>query len=379
MKSTFFHISVILAIHEVFAKPTNKVLRKELEEAANESRDLAHELEEMLLRLEGRVVGGHQETVPVVEVEPINRDVISVHNDKRNKLINSKKEDKIKDTDKKSLRNVENILKELNIRIENLETDSTKNLFEGLKVEESQVIFPVEIDGNYLDLKDDVIKPNRIETQLNDQVIDKKEKITKENNRLISEINKEEIKSSVKVNKNQTLTKKLELEEGKKESSYKENSKGGKEYRLKSSLEKLEKVAKEIENLAKAAKTDDEVESVHQLSKILEDMTAALTLEELRVSVDVTLSKEEKINTIEENIESMLKYLKEVLGQLKEQTKISTDNAQKDTKRKGKKIKQFDDRWMDDQKPISNLEYINKKRRQAKYRNMLTKFYFGRY
>ena len=121
MKSTFFHISVILAIHEVFAKPTNKVLRKELEEAANESRDLAHELEEMLLRLEGRVVGGHQETVPVVEVEPINRDVISVHNDKRNKLINSKKEDKIKDTDKKSLRNVENILKELNIRIENLE------------------------------------------------------------------------------------------------------------------------------------------------------------------------------------------------------------------------------------------------------------------
>ena len=94
MKSTFFHISVILAIHEVFAKPTNKVLRKELEEAANESRDLAHELEEMLLRLKGRVVGGHQETVPVVEVEPINRDVISVHNDKRNKLINSKKEDK---------------------------------------------------------------------------------------------------------------------------------------------------------------------------------------------------------------------------------------------------------------------------------------------
>ena len=154
-----------------------------------------------------------------------------------------------------------------------------------------------------------------------------------------------------------------------------------------SSFDKPAKVAKEIENLAKSAKSDVKIETVHQLTEILQEMTSALTLEEVRLSVDVTLSKEEKIDTIEENIEYMLEYLREVMEELKQQASYNEQIALEN--KRSREAKYFDDSpssdviiLADDEKDCEDCNRADdreKRFRQARYRNMLTKFYFGSY
>merc|ERR1711874_473910 len=138
---------------------------------------------------------------------------------------------------------------------------------------------------------------------------------------------------------------------------------------LKSSLNKLEKVAIEIEKLARSAKSEEEIAAVHQLTQILEEMASALTLEEVRLSVDVTLSKEEKISSLKESVDHLLEYLREVMNELKEQTFYNENFARENKRVRKPKIL--------DEEEISDGN--QKKMRQAKYRNMLTKFYFGSY
>merc|ERR1711874_668746 len=138
---------------------------------------------------------------------------------------------------------------------------------------------------------------------------------------------------------------------------------------LKSSLNKLEKVAIEIEKLARSAKSEEEIAAVHQLTQILEEMASALTLEEVRLSVDVTLSKEEKISSLKESVDHLLEYLREVMNELKEQT-FYNENFARENKRVRKP------KFLDEEEISDGNQ---KKMRQAKYRNMLTKFYFGSY
>ena len=103
----------------------------------------------------------------------------------------------------------------------------------------------------------------------------------------------------------------------------KENTIGtlsNKEQRLTNSLDNLEVIANEIKTLALSAKSQDEIRSVNQMAKILEAMTAKLSLDEVKISVDLVLGREDKINIVENDIEGMIDSLVQVVGTL-------TDNS----------------------------------------------------
>jgi len=94
-----------------------------------------------------------------------------------------------------------------------------------------------------------------------------------------------------------------------------------KEQRLKNSLDNLEVVANEIKHLALTAKSKDEISSVNKMAKILETMTAKLSLDEVKISVDLVLGRDDKINTVENDIEGMIDSLVEVVGAITSDTK----------------------------------------------------------
>ena len=103
-------------ITAVTADPTNKVLRKEIEDAAAESKSLADELEAMLLRLEGNSLDNLATSVEEATPDSFTSDV-----KKSNKIkVNSES------NDKENLNNVENVLNELTSRIQSLQTDTLK-------------------------------------------------------------------------------------------------------------------------------------------------------------------------------------------------------------------------------------------------------------
>ena len=99
-----------------------------------------------------------------------------------------------------------------------------------------------------------------------------------------------------------------------------------KEQRLKNSLDNLEVVANEIKHLALTAKSKDEISSVNKMAKILETMTAKLSLDEVKISVDLVLGRDDKINTVENDIEGMIDSLVEVVGAIKSDTKGNTNS-----------------------------------------------------
>ena len=103
---------------------------------------------------------------------------------------------------------------------------------------------------------------------------------------------------------------------------------------LKSSLDKLEKVAKDIELLTKTAETDAEIETVNQLTNILNEMTTALAVEEVRLSVDVSLSRDDKIKETEQSVDEMLSYLKEIIGEFQTLKASHTKLRNLDSQRK---------------------------------------------
>ena len=94
-----------------------------------------------------------------------------------------------------------------------------------------------------------------------------------------------------------------------------------KEQRLKNSLDNLEVVANEIKHLALTAKSKDEISSVNKMAKILETMTAKLSLDEVKISVDLVLGRDYRINTVENDIEGMIDSLVEVVGAITSDTK----------------------------------------------------------
>ena len=89
-----------------------------------------------------------------------------------------------------------------------------------------------------------------------------------------------------------------------------------KEQRLKYSLDNLEVIANEIKTLALSAKSQDEIRSVNQMANILEAMTAKLSLDEVKISVDLVLGREDKINIVENDVEGMIDSLVQVVGTL---------------------------------------------------------------
>ena len=113
-------------------------------------------------------------------------------------------------------------------------------------------------------------------------------------------------------------------------------------------------------------------------------MATALTLEEVKLSVDLTLSKEQRKDTfedLEESVDAMLEYFKEVMEQLKAQAafneQIARDNARARNPKFLKESSAIDVEIVADNEEKEGDE--EKRLRQAKYRNMLTKFYFGSY
>jgi len=127
-----------------------------------------------------------------------------------------------------------------------------------------------------------------------------------------------------------------------------------KEQRLKNSLDNLEVVANEINHLALTAKSEDEIRSVNQMAKILEAMTAKLSLDEVKISVDLVLGREDKIKTVENDIEGMIDSLVEVVGTISNDTKTkqlinykgSDDNSRQ--KEIGRIPKQLEDELDED-------------------------------
>ena len=150
--------------------------------------------------------------------------------------------------------------------------------------------------------------------------------------------------------------------------------------RLKTSLEKLESVAFEIENLAKTATTDEDIETIQELTAILEEMTSALAFEEVRLSVDINFNKKNKeVDEFEENIKNMLKYLQTVVEDLKKSQLKSVEENRRPKQLKGfdtnnEFILLFDDRPKKKDPSVSSVDNSREIRR-AYYRRMLTDFY----
>ena len=89
-----------------------------------------------------------------------------------------------------------------------------------------------------------------------------------------------------------------------------------KEAKLKISLDKFKKVTKDVRNLALSAKSDDEKNTVSQLTKILDVLTAKMSLDEIKISVDLAYGKGRKASVVENDIETMIDSLENVVDQL---------------------------------------------------------------
>jgi len=342
MPDTLITFIILVSVSNILCKNRSKVSRKEIAEAANDSEKLAKELEALLLELEESVDDNEKE------------------NQNNSKVLKSSAENSF---DKS---NESDFLDDLESRIKSLKGEAatlvkhTSKVFNNQKNDDlisNDEIFI--IDTNAPKLKE--------EKKGNENLASKVVKLGTGNHQQTKV--KEENSTIIR---NDKLTSK-ELKDA-------ENS----DQSLKSSLDKLEKVAKDIELLTKTAETDAEIETVNQLTNILNEMTAALAVEEVRLSVDVSLSRDDKIKEIEQSVEEMLSYLKEIIGEF--QT-LKASHTKTPEPRQPKKIDldETDDIFKlileekTECEDCNNEEDRDKRLRLAKYRRMLTDFYYGDY
>jgi len=440
----YFLYSLLVVINAVFisAEAGNKVERKEIAAAAAESRNLAEELAALLFRLEGGGDAAIEDKPAIVDSTDNEEDILDTEEsfqtkknvlrqeDREPKRVSTKEEIQskvssneaindfnsrikilrnnslqlVKDTtlsnkesvvrkdnisdDKSEIQKeleqeqivaesseikddlsiVETILDELSGRITILETNQQESpRTDGTAIDPSSVKDIIEIGSNI-----DNVRIIELGSKLNDR----------ENNELRTFQNKDD---GSEHNIEPVVFNLDNADYGYyKQISDKTQEEIRKEERLKSSLDKLEKVAKEIEELAKSAKSDEEIATVHQLTQILEDMATALTLEEVRLSVNVTLNKQEKNNkfeALEESVDSMLEYLKGIMKELREQAIYNEQIINQNKNSRQPKV--IEESHAGDVKIFlvndETTDDKEKKLRQARYRNMLTKFYFGNY
>ena len=295
MKGIFLYFLLKLLVHRGLAESANEDLKEEIQAVATESRSLADELAEMLLRLEVQdlreeavesAVIGDNEKVQSVLKEMVAR----MHKlEEASEAGNYEKRDENKDYDGNIQNEIVATIQPFDVSIEDEYVDS--------------------IDENFLKQDDNKHDESRPQKNLEEETEKKKEvenKDTKDDVQLVIEDMFDKINNIDNISVGGTH-------------SIKDNDEGTliKEERLRSSLDNLEKVAQEIEKLAFSANSEDEIKSVNQLTKVLEAMTSKLSVDEVKISVDVKLGKVERINNIEENIENMLDSLLEVVGQMK--------------------------------------------------------------
>ena len=437
---------LVLATVAVGAQGVNKVLRKDIAAAAAESRDLAAELAAMLLRLEERgdktsikdKIGDDEDddTTEREIKEQDNKKVSTEENDKeaisvggsfnelnsRIEKLHNNSVQLVIDTEVENKENKEEDPNEFNASKQRI-NDNKDEVPENLEVSK----FKTERISDSFKASDDLKKVESILNELSDRIAvletDPQETVStdipvfehatvKEGAEPALIVKGDEDKTfdilelGTRSDKATTDRKTLHInnsgddlgqnippivfdlknaDQGHfKEISKEKEEKDAKQERLRSSLDKLEKVAKEIEKLAKSAKSEEEIATVHQLTQILEEMATALTLEEVKLSVDLTLSKEQRKDTfedLEESVDAMLEYFKEVMEQLKAQAafneQIARDNARARNPKFLKESSAIDAEIVADNEEKEGDE--EKRLRQAKYRNMLTKFYFGSY
>ena len=73
-----------------------------------------------------------------------------------------------------------------------------------------------------------------------------------------------------------------------------------------------------MKSLNLPSKSKDGTASVSQLAKIVEAMTAKLSLDEMQISVDLAFGKGKKISIVKNDIETMIDSLVDVVEQLSE-------------------------------------------------------------
>ena len=91
-----------------------------------------------------------------------------------------------------------------------------------------------------------------------------------------------------------------------------------KEESLKTSLDKFKHIRKEVKNLATYAESKDENNYIFQMAKVLEAMTAKMSMDEVKISVDLAFGRGKKTNIVKNDIETMIDSLEGVVKQLKE-------------------------------------------------------------
>jgi hypothetical protein len=91
-----------------------------------------------------------------------------------------------------------------------------------------------------------------------------------------------------------------------------------KEERLRGALHKFKNISKELKSLNLSSKSKDDTASVSQLAKIVEAMTAKLSLDEMQISVNLAFGKGKKISIVKNDIETMIDSLVDVVEQLSE-------------------------------------------------------------
>ena len=314
MKESFNYLIFLHIFHCVHTEQTNEILKKEIEAVAAESRSLAAELADMLLKLEvqdlrekaveAAVVGDHENVKTVLD-----KMVARLHD--------IKDEDAMKDKNK-------------NEKIRNTTSD-TADSYE-----------KPEIDSNHKVLgsqPENEMKSNSKEHKSNQDVpIADHVKVTKLPKIIIAN-------SYNKYENLETKTEKLEYH-----------------------LNSLENVAKEIQKLAFSAKSEEDINFVNQLTEIFDSMAEELSVDEITISLDLNLEKRGKLEKMEKNIEKMLDLLVTVVKEFREarqKKQIAAINRileesdkitmKKLDKHKGVKEPRISGSQTEDKKPIHSL------------------------
>ena len=255
-------------------------LKKEIEAVAIESKHLANELAEMLLAM---------------EVEELKEKVVDstfIRDDQR-----------IKDA-----------LKATEARIKNLENDLAERADKDNEENENG-------DGKEITFskKERLRKPLKKLEKIVEEIKtialagdseEKIQKILKDMDERITQLEKEsntrnyehEVGERIPIKENQDLTLSEEF--------------SNKEERLRGALTKFKHISKELKSLNLSSESQDDTVSVSQLAKIVEAMTAKLSLDEMQISVDLAFGKGKKISIVKNDIETMIDSLVDVVGQL---------------------------------------------------------------
>jgi len=99
-----------------------------------------------------------------------------------------------------------------------------------------------------------------------------------------------------------------------------------KENNLREALAKFKNISQDLKNLNLSSPSMEDAASVNRLAKIVEAMTAKLSLDEMKITVDLAFGKGKKIRIVKNDIETMIDSLVDVVDRLTDDVDLENEN-----------------------------------------------------